>query len=221
MPTPNELRSALSDLATLASADLDPVWRSVTNADQAKVALLEVLPPLTRTYGLAAGAVAADWYDETRDELNIDGRFSAIVADVEDGGTDVLARWGVGPLFDAEPDWDSARSLVSGGMQRTITNVARETVMLSSLEDPKAKGWQRSASGGCSFCQMLAGRGAVYSRSTVDFGAHNNCKCVAVVAFEGREVPVQPYTPTLKNISDADRARTRAYLREHFPDVRG
>lgn len=221
MPTPSDLRTALLDLSTIAAADLDRLFREITTAEQAEQALLDVLPALTRTYGLAAGAVAADWYDETRDELNVDARFSAIVADVDEGGLDVLARWSVGPLYAAQPDWDSARSLVSGGVQRKIANVARQTVMDSSIEDPKARGWQRSASGGCSFCQMLAGRGAVYSRRTVDFGAHNNCKCVAVPAFEGREVPVRPYTPTLKNISDADRARTRKWMRENLPGVRG
>ena len=221
MPTPSELRQSVSDLATLAERDLEGLWATVTNADEAKAALLDTLPALTQAYGLAAGTVAADWYDETRDELNIDRRFTAIVADIDEGGLDVLARWGVGPLYTAEPDWDSAKALISGGVQRKIANVARETVMGSSIEDPQARGWQRSASGGCSFCQMLAGRGAVYSRSTVDFGAHNHCRCVAVPAFEGREAPVKPYTPTLKNISDADRAATRRYLAQHFPDVRG
>lgn len=218
MPTPSDLRDALSDLSTIAEADLDRLWRELTSADQAQEAMLDVLPDLTRTYGLAAGAVAADWYDETRDELNIDGRFSAIVAEIDDGGLDVLARWGVGPLYAAEPDWDSAKSLIAGGVQRKITNVSRETVMGSSIDDPKARGWQRSASGGCGFCRMLAGRGTVYSRGTVDFGAHNNCKCVAVAAFDDRELPVKPYTPSLKTITDADRKRTREYIARWFPD---
>ena len=30
---------------------------------------------------------------------------------------------------------------------------------------------------GCEFCQMLAGRGAVYSAETADFEAHDKCAC--------------------------------------------
>ena len=221
MPTPTDLRSALADLTTIAEADLDRIWAEVATPRQAETAMLDLLPAVTQTYGLAAGAVAADWYDETRDELNIDGRFSAIVAEVDDGGLDVLARWGTGPLFDAEPDWDSARSLIAGGVQKSITNVARSTVMQSSIEDPKARGWQRSASGGCNFCQMLAGRGTIYARGTVDFGAHNNCKCVAVCVFDGREIPVKPYEPSLRESTQESRAALRSYLAKNFPDLRG
>lgn len=221
MPTPNQLRSDLLDLVTIAESDLDALWNQVATADDAQEALLDVLPPLTRSYGLAAGTIAADWYDETRDELNIDGRFSAIVSEIDTGSTEVLARWGASPLYAAEPDWDAARSRIAGGTMRNILTAPRDTIMTSSISDPRAQGWQRSASGGCAFCQMLAGRGAVYSRTTVDFGAHNNCKCVAVPAFTGRDRPVQPYTPSLKQFSEADKARTRAYLAEHFPDVRG
>ena len=221
MPTPSDLRLALAGLSSLATADLASLRRQVRTADEAKAAYVEVLPALTRTYGLAAGAVAADWYDDTRDELNVDRRFAAIVTDVNDDGLDALAKWGVGPLYDTEPDWDAALARISGGVQLKITNVARDTVMTSATEDPEAQGWQRSASGGCAFCQMLAARGAVYRSNTVDFGAHPHCQCVAVPAFTGRPVPVKPYRPSAKTITDADRARTRAWMRQHLPDVRG
>jgi hypothetical protein len=32
---------------------------------------------------------------------------------------------------------------------------------------------------GCDFCQMLAGRGEVYSAETADFEAHDHCGCTA------------------------------------------
>jgi hypothetical protein len=49
----------------------------------------------------------------------------------------------------------------------------------------------------------------------VDFAAHDHCRCIAVPAFAGRPTPVQPYTPTSRDITDADRTRVRAYLAEH------
>jgi hypothetical protein len=215
MPTPADLRVAVDGLASLAHRDLRRLWRQVDSAEQARDALADVLPGLIHAYGLASATVAADWYDDLRDELNIDGRFFAIVADLDDVGADELAGWSVGPLFAADPDWRAARALAEGGLQRRIANAARETVRQSSIEDPKAQGWQRSASRGCSFCQMIAARGIVFTRSSVVFAAHDHCRCVAVPAFGGRPVPVKPYTPTERNITDADRARVRAYLAEH------
>lgn len=215
MPTPADLRVAVNDLHTLAAADLRGLWRTVGTADEAVAALQEVLPPLTRTYSSAAATVAADWYDDLRDELNVDGRFRAIVAELDDLGADVLARWGVEPLFRAVPDWRRAQVLIDGGLQRRIANAARETVRLAAIEDPQALGWQRVAAGGCSFCQMLAARGAVYTERTVDFASHDHCNCTVAPAFGGRPLPVQPYKPTTRTITDADRARVREYLAEH------
>lgn len=215
MPTPSALREGLDDLSTLAAADLRKLWRQVNDAVQAREALADVLPALIRTYGLAAGALAADWYDEVRDELNVAGRFFAIPVEPKIGGSEVLARFGVGPLFKTEPDWMAARTLVEGALQYRVAQVARKTVAGSSVADPKARGWQRSASGGCVFCQMLASRGSVYSQATAGFAAHSHCRCIAVPAFDGHPSPVKPYTPSLRNSTDADRARVRAYLAEH------
>src|SRR5687768_16254859 len=106
MPTPSDLRVAVADVSMLAADDLDLLWRQVSNGDEAREALEDVLPVLVRTYGLAAAAAAADWYDDLRDALSIDGRFFAIVSDINDRGADALARWAVSPLFDTEPDFE-------------------------------------------------------------------------------------------------------------------
>lgn len=215
MPSPADLRDAVDGLTSLATADLRHLWRPSGSAEHAKAALADILPPILDTYTLASATVAADWYDEHRDELNIDGRFSAIVADLGDLGADALAGFAVGPLFQADPDWAAARMLADGGVQLRIANAARETIRQSSIADPKARGWQRVALAGCAFCQMLAGRGAVYSRDTVDFAAHDHCRCFAAPAFTGRPAPVKPYTPSERNITAADRARVRAWLRDN------
>lgn len=214
MPTPDDLRVAVSDLSTLAARDLSDLWRLADDAGRTQEALSDLLPAVTRTYGLAASTVAADWYDDLRDQQNVNGRFFAIVSELDDLGTDELAGWAVKPLY-GEADVEAARSKLEGGLQRRIANAARLTVMQSSIEDPQAVGWQRSASGGCSFCQMLASRGAVYSKATVDFASHDHCNCTAVPAFGGRSLPVEPYKPSSRNISDADRARVREYLAGH------
>lgn len=216
MPTAADLRRGVQDLAILAESDLAGLWRQVSTAVQAREALQDVLPALVETYGAAAAAMAADWYDDLRDEVRAPARFTAIPATLEDVGGDVLARWGVAPLFSAEPDWSAARTLIAGGLQRRIANASRETVRLSAVQDPGADGWQRVGDGStCGFCAMLIGRGAVYSEEGADFAAHDHCGCQAAPAWTGLPRPVRPYTPSARTASDADRARAREYIRTH------
>lgn len=219
MATAAQARQHQRDLATLtgvAAADLAVLWRKFKTPDQARDRLLEVLPRLVQVYGTAAATLAADWYDDVRAEDRIPGRFRAApIALPDDLGTDQLARWGVGPLFASEPDWDAARSLVTGGVQRRIADADRETVTTSSYADPAADGWQRVSSGGCAFCQMVASNGTVFTQaSDADFASHDNCSCVAVAAFSGLERPVKQWSGPAVGTA-ADRARVREYLRTH------
>jgi hypothetical protein len=178
------LRSGVKILTGYAERDLDALWRQVATAVQAREALMDVLPSLVATYGDAAGTLAADYYDDLRERKGAKRRFSAIVAELPNGGgTDELARWGVSPLFAGEPDWLSAKALVAGGLQRRIANVSRLTITQSSIQDPGARGWQRVGVGECDFCQMLLGRGAVYTEATADFASHDHCNCAAEPAF--------------------------------------
>ena len=211
MLTANDLRDAIRGVVVLADRDLQVVWSRVRTADMARRALEETLPLLVDAYGTAAGAVAADWYDEHRDDLDVPGLYRAAPS-VADDGADVLARWGLSPLFQENQDWDLARTLIAGGLQRRIADVARNTVAGSTLTDPQADGWQRTGTGECAFCSMLIGRGAVYTKKTVRFASHDNCNCSAVPAFGGRPRPVKSYTPSSRKSSDADRRRVREYL---------
>lgn len=220
--TPAQLRSGVLRVQTAASADLAALFRRVTTAAQALEALSDILPAIIEQYGAAAAVVAAEWYDQARVKAAVPGRFSAEPAEVGDRGVAPLVSWGLAPLLiPRQPDAPAIdeRALlrtalvrVDGGMVRRIGDVGRETVMASSVRDPQARGWQRYAVGGCAFCVMVASRGAVYTERTANFASHDNCRCTAAVAFVGEPVPVKPYTPSDRNISDADRARVRAYL---------
>jgi hypothetical protein len=184
VPTAATLRRGIASLSTLAAADLAPLWRSVDTPDGARDALRDVLPNLVATYGTAAATVAADWYDELRDERSVRGSFRAIPFEVSDMGAAALAGFGVSPLYQAAPDWAAARVLIEGGLQRRIANASRLTVTTSSVADRQARGWQRVGDGAsCAFCSMLLGRGAVYSEASADFEAHDHCNCAAEPAF--------------------------------------
>lgn len=191
--------------------------RGFDSADAARDGLLDILPRLVRIYGAAAASLAADWYDERRDSLGVSGRFTAIPAEyvADNGRTDSLARWAVAPLYQAEPDFTLATSLVIGGAQRIIGDASRETVLGSIRQDRQAGGWSRETDGdACLFCSRIAGRGAVYSADTADFSAHDDCGCVAVSEYGVSQV--QPYVPSQRFRSEsaraANNARTRVWL---------
>lgn len=180
MATVRQYRSDLQQLTRLADADLQALWRQVSSAEVAREALSDILPQIVDVYGSAAAALAADWYDELRDQSEVAGRFSAIAAEIPGSSrTDALAGWAVGPLFSEDPDFDLALGRVAGGLQRIIANAGRDTVTFSSVKDPRARGWQRVGGGECQFCQMLIDRGAVYSEASADFPSHDHCTCAA------------------------------------------
>lgn len=177
-------RLDLEELLRLADADLTRLWQGLETADEARDALVDLLPALAGTYGLAAAALAADWYDELREAAEVKGRFRAVPSEPEVARTGPLARWAVGPLFAAVPDFAAAKTLASGGFQRLVADADRNTVLLSASKDPQSGRWSRQTTGkSCGFCVMLSGRGAVYKATTADFRSHDHCDCLAVPHF--------------------------------------
>jgi hypothetical protein len=207
-----DLRDGVQGLVGYARRDLSVLWREAASPAGIRVALSDVLPALIDTYGVAASTLAADWYDGQREVASVRRAFRAIPATVPDQNPFALIGW----ALDQAKDDQSLRGLIEGGMQRRIADYSRLTVMGSAVQDPAAVGWQRTGGGDCHFCDMLIARGAVYSEASADFAAHDNCRCSAVPAFGGRPQPVKAYTPSTRDISDADRARVRAYIDENY-----
>jgi hypothetical protein len=67
-----------------------------------------------------------------------------------------------------------------GGVSRHVNDGGRHTVLENVGQDRQARGWQRiTAAQPCSFCAMIASRGAVFSADTASFEAHDHCQCTA------------------------------------------
>lgn len=177
----DERRQAVAALNRLAANDIRRLLGDLTNSGSVRDALNDILPALIRTYGLAAASLAADWYDDYRETSEVPKRFTAVTAEVGDVGVPALVGWA-----GAEATTDAAfETFILGGTQRRIAQFDRLTVMQSSLADPSARGWARVGDGNeCDFCQMLLGRGAVYSEETADFQAHDHCACTAVPEWD-------------------------------------
>jgi hypothetical protein len=68
-------------------------------------------------------------------------------------------------------------NVARSGMRHAL-NGGRTTIQNSVQNDTRALGYARTTSAkACSFCALLASRGPVYDKSTVDFHAHDGCHC--------------------------------------------
>lgn len=86
-------------------------------------------------------------------------------------------------LYLAEGD-ELALSATLGAVTRLALDGDRETVLESIRTDKVARGYQRITEGNaCAFCDMLAGRGAVYGEESSTFQAHDHCACSSEPAF--------------------------------------
>lgn len=166
-PRPPDQQRAYAALAKLSQRDLARLWAKLNLGKPDKLAdpLTEILDALVGRYGSAAASLAADWYDEARADAPAEGRFAAVAATLPD--TDrlgALSRWGVGPLFGADPDGATALALIAGGLQRLVLDMGRNTTTGSAAADPGRPRYARHASANaCAFCAMLASRSDAYT----------------------------------------------------------
>lgn len=215
MATPASLRADLAALVGASKSDLAAIWR--LPEDEQVEALRDLLPDVVDSYWFASATLGADFYDEVRAEQGVAGRFSALVREPDDLGTQALIGWAASVATD-----DAAfRQLVEGGVTRRVLNGSRGTIARSSLADPQAEGWMRVGVGACSFCRLLISRGAVYSAESVRFAAHDSCQCQAIAKFKGNAAlfDVQAYRRSTRNrpaaTREADNARARRWIEDN------
>lgn len=193
----NQLRELQQGAANLVWDELSMFFGSLNleRPEAVRDALLQYVPVLVARYGQGAASVAADWYDDVRNGMNVRGRFRARVADpVEVDRVEKAVRFAARHLFTPTPELTLAA--IAAPAMRYVREPARFTIVGAAMQDPSSSGWQRRTKGdACDFCKALAARGAVYRRGTVDFAAHNDCGCVAVPSWDRRakEVPVTVY----------------------------
>lgn len=227
----SEAREALIGLTAITQDELRTVLEELRrmglSADQARDALLDLLPGLAGEYHMAASALAADWFDDVREAAEVRGVFVAEpVPPPESARWEALVRWGVDPLYAAEPDWVTTFTKLVGGLQRGVADGHRLTVVENSRRDPQAAGWRRVGVGdNCGFCRMLIDRGAVYTDDTATFRSHDHCNCAASPAYDDRVVKVsrEPYRQSLQRprTDEALRRRNQAaynYIAKQYGD---
>ncbi|WP_158252561.1 hypothetical protein [Cryobacterium sp. Y57] len=174
-------------MVELARRDLTTFWAAL-NVQGSPIlvrdALLDFFPELIAAYGDAAALLAADFYDELRDVPASAARFTATLAAAPDSAqATAAARWGLGPLFTADPDPVQALLNLSGVAQRLVLQSGRDTISSAAFRDPVRTAYARVPTGPttCKWCVMLASRGAIYANAK-EAGEgnsyHGDCDCV-------------------------------------------
>lgn len=201
MPTSADtllLRRQQQGIVQLATEALDDFWSSLDlgrSPESVRDALLEFTPALVEQYGDIAATVAGDWYDELRAAEAIPGRFRAQLADgVPAEAVAARTRFGAQHLWTDTPD--QTKTFLASALTKYVLQPGRDTIVRSSILDPRASGWQRiTRPDGCRFCRMLAGRGGVYKEATAGFASHDDCNCASAPSWDpsAPEVDVRAY----------------------------
>lgn len=214
----SDARLALVAVTTAGVAETEALLaRFDGSPETVRAALFETVPEVIGYYSLGSSALAVDWYDDLREEAGASGRFTSepVIPDRAEKVRNMLG-WATQPLFDAESNVAEVGLRLLPAVQYEIALPNRTTLTTNVRRDPAANGWQRVAAGGCKFCRMLAGRGAVYRKeSSARFASHTNCGCTAQPVFQGQpgeEADVVQYAASRRRRTEADRARVREYL---------
>lgn len=167
------LRRETAGLVRLAERDLRALFALIVGGASASEALNDILPALVVRYGEMGAAVAADWYDDLREEFGVRRAFRAVPLAASDRGASSLIGW----ALTAATDDAALVALILGGTQRRIADHVRLTISSSSVADPSAQGWRRVGDGDtCDWCRQYLD-GEVHYVEGYDFPAHDSCGC--------------------------------------------
>lgn len=142
------------------------------------------LPLLVREFQVAAVSLGADYYVDLRDRAGVAGNYRVPVIDPWD--TDQISGY-----IDAAVDEAQRPSDAVQFGQHLALNAGTDEIFAAIENDPHRPRWARVTHGAaCSFCLMVAGRGATYrSESSAHFRSHKGCHCDVEPSFTSYEPP--------------------------------
>lgn len=182
--------------AYLIAQTQKPVTQAWSLVDQANLQatlpkFTQALQGIVQQYGTASYALARKFYLQERAAAKVGGKFTPKppprppVAQVEKSVSWATRElWSDDPTY-ADSNLKAAQTNVQGVVNNLVLGVGRQMTVRAVQEDRKARGWAREVEpGACSFCVLLATRGAVYKTdATASFRSHPHCECMAVPVF--------------------------------------
>ena len=222
----NTMRTLMDQLNAMAGRDLrqlvaETVGRGILSPAEVTALMVDTLPALLDPYAATIAELATDFYVADRENSDSTSRFTpGVVALPEERRVAALAGWGTSVLVDQPGATGAVLDRLTGGAQRVLFDVERDTTWELAASDPEPVRYQRMTTSAepCDFCRVLASRGAVYSaessRGVVGRGVpvgkhklakgvrsrgpravgedyHDNDKCVGVAVHPGRAQQMQ------------------------------
>lgn len=174
------LQSILADLGTVTVQQVVTLFRKYSGSPNFPKLLKQALPEIVTPHADAAAHITAQWYDE----LNPVSTFEATpVVDLVPERIDKSIDWALYAPGQATP-----LDRVAGSSKRMVSDASRDTVITNAAQEGVK--WARYASAtACSFCRLLATRGAVYTEKGAAFKAHDHDRCLAVPERGGTYTP--------------------------------
>lgn len=195
MATTTSSQAAQAGLVTALSYDLERAWNGldISSLRQSLPEFTLTIAALVRRYGSASATLAVQQYLADRRAAGVRAAFSpkpAVLPPLPQVGATV--SWATQPLWSATPDVGAAQQRLQGAADMLVMDVGRQTIVDNAQRDRHAKGWARIPEpGACSFCALLATRGAVYKQQTANFRSHDHCRCHAEPVFTAYEPSAQ------------------------------
>lgn len=219
----DRFRRAQRGLMNLLSRDMRRLRRLIRPArlQQTIPEWIDAAGTVIDRYGAASATLAADFYDAQREASGVAGRFTAPLAEAPPREQiEASLRWAAKDLWPRQEEratvaqlqpmpvrLEQAAHKAEGAAQKLALDQGRETVREAVQRDPRAIGYARAAAlGACSFCKLMASRGAVYKdfesvggaanerfegdASVVKF--HDNCHCQPIPIFRGDTFELSP-----------------------------
>lgn len=190
-------------IALAASRAIGSLWQRYIDParmNESWASIRDMVLTLVRKYFDASAADSAQTYESMRVLADL-GHRPVRMADLPQRELErVVGSQGPGHFFqqlpvveDPIPASQAADLSLQSSSARLALKGGRQTMVQSVQSDPLATGWERTISPtACSFCSMLASRGAVYkSQKSADFRAHDHCNCTAIPVFHGQEASQQ------------------------------
>lgn len=209
----NEVNALSSDAREKVSRLLDSIDWGAADIASARAALVDILIALMPTYTDAAAQAGADFYDALREAAAGEKLGAVAFSGFEPGALDGAVRAFVQDIVDGKPMEQFNRKVLDR-IDRDIRRAPNMSVAGNARRDPLKPKYARVPSGDetCSFCLMLASRGAVYSTPEAASHAHPGCDCRVVPSF-GDVSEIEGYDPDelyhrwkYGDAGDADRA---------------
>jgi hypothetical protein len=200
---PPDPQAAQAGLAIMVGLAISKLWPSLDllHLREALPAFKAAVVQEVQRHAQASATMAVRQYQRQRVAAGVGSGFTPRPADPPP--VEQIAQavdWAVQPLWSsdvlAQPLTEAgstaiadAKARLAASSERLVLDTGRDTIIAGVQADRKAKGWARVPEpGACSFCLMLATRGAVYrDAAKADFKSHDNCRCHIEPVFTAYE----------------------------------